>query len=1102
MKHLYITVTLLLIIFSSKAQTIFHEDFENPDSVVSSGNPGWVQCSAGQTSGLFCDSAITIPGDSSALTTIPFSTIGAYKVLLNFNCVATSEQMRGYVEVSIDNGITWTRLTMNEYLITPNYDFYYGYFNSDGWCWGISCGGLSIYTPWHPELFDISSLCANEPSVMLRFNMLLDSNSYLSYSGWFIDDLQISGFPYSTSSTPSCNNDGTATLIPYYGSAPYTYSWNSMPVQTTQTATGLPNGTYTCTVTDAGGTSYTDSVIVKSLFSIVDYVNHPTCGMNDGSITVYISSSTNPPYNYTWSNGAISSTITNLSPGTYTLYITDASACVYQKTFVLACGYNGNNLVITKTPSACNAPTGTATVQSFSAATPPFTYEWNTTPIQTTQTATGLGGHSFTTVWVKDANNDSAQSYVYIPFNDTIIAAATYTPTACNGSTGTATGTGTGGVTPYSYLWTTLPMQTTVTSTGLGNATYTLTVTDANGCTDDISFHVPNNVTMNVGMSSTQSQCGLATGTATAFVSGGATPYTYSWSTIPVQTDSNATGLSSGAYNVVITDNSGCSVTKYVYVYDIPMNILMNYISALCNCVNATAYPSGGVAPYTYLWSDGQTTQTDTCVTLGWHYVQVTDASGCQQSQSVYINYPANCFIDIDGDVYADLNYDCIHDVGEYNIANVGLSLVGVNYTYSTYTDNTGHYHFHVLNDNYTLTQYVPTHWNQLCPNNPNTYNINVPGGTYLTLDFADSADSYFDDASIYNCGTQPNTRGFNTNYYAFIKNNGTTLLAGNLVVTHDATMAYINSSPAAAYNVGTHTVNWSYNNLIPGADRQFNFWSYIPAATPLGTMLFDTTYVTPIVTDVHQPDNYCYYNGPVIGSYDPNNKIVLPSGDMHKDSLEHIYTVNFQNTGNSPAVRVIVEDTLDSNLDIATMSDVIASHNFTVDSSAAPVMKFIFDNINLPDSNLYEPQSHGYVSFKIKHKTALASGTEIKNTAYIYFDFNSAVITNTVTNTLFDPNGIEDINKVSLHVFPNPAHDELNISLAMVGGDANHGQRSYMLTLCDVTGRTIKTIPFFSQSSNDVTKLNLKNISNGIYFLKVDDANGLMVASGKVVVE
>ena len=215
----------------------------------------------------------------------------------------------------------------------------------------------------------------------------------------------------------------------------------------------------------------------------------------------------------------------NLPPGTYVFDITDDS-CTVTKVISLPCGFNSGNLTVTATSSQCDSATGTATVQSFIGGVPPFTYSWQTIPIQTTQTATGLAGLAYYTVTVYDSNNDSASTGAYVPVNS-IIASATYTPTLCNDSTGTATANGAGGVAPYTYLWSTIPTQTTQTIINLANTVYTVTVSDAHGCTDAETFLLPNSVAMTVGIYSTPETCLQANGTAITNVTGGTAPYTY-----------------------------------------------------------------------------------------------------------------------------------------------------------------------------------------------------------------------------------------------------------------------------------------------------------------------------------------------------------------------------------------------------------------------------------------------------------------------------------------------------------------------------------------------------------------------------------------------
>lgn len=112
MKNIKLTFLILFCFLSLTkgfSQSIFHENFENPHSVVSSGNPGWSLYSQVQTSGLFCDSTTAAFLDSSMLSTISFSTIGLYHIILKFNHIVTFELGGGIIEVSSDSGITWQR---------------------------------------------------------------------------------------------------------------------------------------------------------------------------------------------------------------------------------------------------------------------------------------------------------------------------------------------------------------------------------------------------------------------------------------------------------------------------------------------------------------------------------------------------------------------------------------------------------------------------------------------------------------------------------------------------------------------------------------------------------------------------------------------------------------------------------------------------------------------------------------------------------------------------------------------------------------------------------------------------------------------------------
>jgi hypothetical protein len=184
----------------------------------------------------------------------------------------------------------------------------------------------------------------------------------------------------------------------------------------------------------------------------------------------------------------------------------------------------------------------------------------------------------------------------------------------------------------------------------------------------------------------------------------------------------------------------------------------------------------------------------------------------------------------------------------------------------------------------------------------------------------------------------------------------------------------------------------------------------------------------------------------PIVDSYDPNDKSVMPSGVLDKkyisEDAELEYLIRFQNTGSDTAFKIVIKDTLDTDLDISTLSVGVASHpySWTLSGEKSPVITWTFSNINLPDSTTNEKQSHGFVKFKIKQKPG-NKGAEISNKAEIYFDFNSPVVTNIVTNT----SGLPDLGGARIEV--------QQCDLNPVQG----GKDSTAVVICDVSETAVK---------------------------------------------
>ncbi len=358
-----------------------------------------------------------------------------------------------------------------------------------------------------------------------------------------------------------------------------------------------------------------------------------------GSATVSVTPGMSPPYTYMWSpGGATTTSITGLAAGSYTCTITDSLNIVKD---VVVPVYNNIAVTISSsTDVTCfGGSNGAATVSI--GGTAPYTYLW-TPGGQTTSAVTGLSAGVYTAL---ATNNDGCTNAV----NDTIktpaVIAATYslTNSSCVGNDGMINASVTGGTGAYTYAWGTTPVQITATATGLAAGTYSLVISDANGCTSTSSATISNIPFTTAAAQTTSVTCyggsdGSATGSPTT---GGTAPYTYVWATTPAQSAAVATGLSAGVYNVTVTDAKGCTSVSSATISG-PAAAMLAHLSgtpatAAGNDGTATATPTGGKAAYTYAWSNGQTFKTIIGLTPGNYTCCITDTKGCTVCDTINI---------------------------------------------------------------------------------------------------------------------------------------------------------------------------------------------------------------------------------------------------------------------------------------------------------------------------------------------------------------------------------------------------------------------------------------------------------------------------------
>ncbi|HRK81905.1 MAG TPA: T9SS type A sorting domain-containing protein [Saprospiraceae bacterium] len=237
------------------------------------------------------------------------------------------------------------------------------------------------------------------------------------------------------------------------------------------------------------------------------------------------------------------------------------------------------------------------------------------------------------------------------------------------------------------------------------------------------------------------------------------------------------------------------------------------------------------------------------------------------------------------------------------------------------------------------------------------------------------------------------------------------------------------------------------------------------------------------------------------IGAYDPNDKQGFPLGVGEQGFIRPgqplDYLIRFQNTGTDTAFTVIIRDTLSEWLDPASIRPGTSSHPYAFNFSDENAIQFVFSNIMLPDSNVNEPASHGFVRFSIRQRPDVPLGTAIRNSAGIYFDFNEPVITNTTLHTVQENFLITvDVKDVALRpgleltVFPNPAAHSAQFRLS--SGGIERG----LLQVWNAQGQLVGTQPF----SGDQTTWNASGMRQGLYFFQIV-SGGQTVASGKLLV-
>ncbi|MDF1673696.1 MAG: HYR domain-containing protein, partial [Vicingaceae bacterium] len=417
--------------------------------------------------------------------------------------------------------------------------------------------------------------------------------------------------------------------------------------------TGLPSGS----IFPVGTT--TNTFEVKDIHGNVmqcsfDVIIHPTpmissvstdisCyGFNDGIIDITVTNGT-PSYSYLWSNLDTTEDVSNLAPGIYSVTVTDTNGCIATVQDTIS---QPDTLVVTATDTniTCFGGNDGAINITVTGGIPVYSYSWSNSAI--TEDISNLTA-GFYQVTVTDSNGCTANYSTTLTQPDSIAISTISFNATCTAPNGSIQAQIMGGVMPYDYLWSN--GDTTVNLNNVISGTYTIVVTDANGCVMQATDSISSESNLVAELITEDVSCyGDSDGGIRVTFSSGNPPYMFNWST--GDTTTTITGLVIGDYYVLITDSFGCKDSLNATIYQPDSLILDLYPSEYFSGYNVSTYGGndgyinssvfGGVFPYDYIWSNGATMPNIEDLIAGEYTLIVTDSNGCIARASVELTQP------------------------------------------------------------------------------------------------------------------------------------------------------------------------------------------------------------------------------------------------------------------------------------------------------------------------------------------------------------------------------------------------------------------------------------------------------------------------------
>jgi uncharacterized repeat protein (TIGR01451 family) len=891
----------------------------------------------------------------------------------------------------------------------------------------------------------------------------------------------------SASKTSICAGDTTTISVIPQGTTSVKYLWTPGG-QTTQTIHVSPasNTTYSVTITDSIGGCHAEANIAIAVHSVLTITPAaPSICIGNSSPLIVSGASTyiwNPSGSLNASTGA-SITATPTVTTKYLVLGTDVYGCTSKDSATVVVNPLPNGAISSATTKMC---TGNSITLSTNGTY--TTYSWSpATGLNSTTVSSPVASPTVTTTYTVNItssygckNKDSVTLTVVAKPLPTVTAIPS-TISICSGDT---TMLQAGGALTYAWSPTT-GLNTILDSIVKAHPTtttkYTVTGTDANGCFNTVSSTVT--VITTPVLTLTTSVSTICLGDSAVLKVSGATSYIWT----PDSALSATTGASvlakpdtTQTYSVTGTQ-SGCnSAPKTITIAVTPTPVIIASASPILICPGSTSTLIASNAS-TYTWSPatGLNTTTGNSVSASpgntITYTVTGTKPGCVNKgmKTVAVAIEPSPVLTVTGNsIICAGNSTRLNSSGAKNYK--WFPSTGLNTTADSV----------VIANPSSTTTYTIAGTDSLGCTTIKTTKITVTPTNGFDL-----------TGNLYVCIDTPKNN--NVSIQACIYNSRCMLTTGTLKLVLDTAFHITSTVSDSVARISGDTLMWNYDNLSDIGKSNCVSLAGSVSNIPAGDSVFVSMFITPTLGDSVPANNSVTYwvkafpYNCVGLPFDPNEKSVLPEGNISA-TQQLSYTIHFQNTGTAVAKNVVVIDTLSPYVDPTTLKVTSASSEVSTSIVSGNIVKFTFDNINLPDTASSKTTSIGVFKYTIDPAASAAPGDVIYNGAGIYFDANPIVKTNTTKSPIVGaPLSVNRIStSLNIACFPNPFTTTTSI---VFNTDGTH-----YLELDDVTGRKVESI----ECTGRQYELQRNNLAAGVYFIKAFDAEHAYMAVQKVVVQ